>query len=135
MQSKWQTWFVKIVNWCLHTYFNPRTRVGCDRLSHILHTLTDGFQSTHPCRVRHKRQGDVVAIKMKVTTTANKAYGLGNIPAELVPIPNSATMMRVTARTADQGIGRNLQINGDGSMFLLSTNRGDTFNTQVTWII
>ena len=94
-----------------------------------------GWNSTGAAGVFYKRQGDVVALKLQVTTTANQSLNLGNIPAELVPIPNNGTMMRVTAWTADQSIGRNLQINGDGSMILLSTNRGDTFNTQVTWII
>lgn len=94
-----------------------------------------GWISTGIAGVYYKRQGDVVALKMQVTTTANQTYGLGNIPASLVPIPNDFTMMRVTAWATDQGIGRNLQINSDGSMFLLKYPRGDTFNTQVTWII
>ncbi len=94
-----------------------------------------GWNSTGVAGVYYKRQGDVVALKMLVTTTANQAYGLGRIPAELVPIPNNGTMMRVTAWNVDQSIGRNLQINGDGTMVLLASNRVDTFNTQVTWII
>ena len=93
------------------------------------------WNSTGVAGVFYKRQGDVVALKMQVTTTANQAYSLGKIPVSLVPIQNSGTMMRVTAWTADQSIGRNLQINSDGSMSLLASNRGDTFNTQVTWII
>ncbi len=91
--------------------------------------------STGVAGVYYKRQGDVVALKMQVNTTANQAYGLGEIPVELVPIPNNGTMMRVTAFNVDQSIGRNLQINGDGTMVLLSSDRGDTINTQVTWII
>ena len=94
-----------------------------------------GWISTGVAGVFYKRQGDVVALRMQVATTANQAYSLGNIPVSLVPIKNSGTMMRVTAWTADQSIGRNLQFNSDGSMVLLSSSRGDTFNTQVTWII
>ena len=97
--------------------------------------INTGWNSTGTAGVYYKRQGDVVALKMQVTTTANQAYGLGNIPVALVPIQNAGTMMRVTAWTVDQSIGRNLQINGDGSMVLSPSNRGDTINTQVTWII
>lgn len=93
------------------------------------------WNSTGVAGVYYKRQGDVVALKMQVTTTANQAYNLGRIPAELIPIPNNGTMMRVPAWNADQSIGRNLQINPDGVMTLLPSSRGDTFNTQVTWII
>lgn len=93
------------------------------------------WRSTGVSGVYYKRQGDVVALKMQVTTTANQAYGLGKIPVELIPIPSTGAMMRVTAWTAEQSFGRNLQIDGDGSMALLASNRGDTFNTQVTWII
>lgn len=93
------------------------------------------WNSTGVAGVYYKRQGNVVALKMQVTTTANQAYSLGKIPVSLLPIQNAGTMMRVPAWTADQGIGRNLQINSDGSMVLLASNRGDTFNTQVTWII
>lgn len=91
--------------------------------------------STGVSGVFYKRQGDVVALKMQVATTANQTFNLGNIPVALLPIPNNGTMMRVTAWTADQALGRNLQINQDGSMVLLPSGRGDTFNTQVTWII
>lgn len=94
-----------------------------------------GWNSTGVAGVYYKQQGDVVALKMQVNTTANKTYGLGKIPVSLLPIQNAGTMMRVPAWTADQSIGRNLQINSDGSMALLASNRGDTFNTQVTWII
>ena len=72
---------------------------------------------------------------MQVTTTANQTYSLGKIPSSLVNSPNNGTMMRVPAWTVDQSVGRNLQINQDGAMNLLAFNRGDTFNTQVTWII
>ena len=94
-----------------------------------------GWNSTGVAGVYYKRQGDVVALKMQVNTTANQAYGLGKIPLSLLPIQNAGTMMRVTAWTADQTFGRNLQIDPNGSMALLASNRGDTFNTQVTWII
>ena len=95
-----------------------------------------GWNSTGVSGVYYKRQGDVVALRMQVTTTANQAYGLGKIPVSLLPIQNAGTMMRVTAWTVDQSIGRNLQFsNSDGSMVLLSSSRGDAFNTQVTWII
>ncbi len=94
-----------------------------------------GWISTGVSGVYYKRQGDVVALKMQVTTTANESLNLGSIPVALVPIPNNGTMMRVASWTANQTFGRNLQISGDGSMFLLASNRGDTFNTQVTWII
>ena len=40
-----------------------------------------------------------------------------------------------TSWTLDQTIGRNLQINSNGSIGLLASSRGDAFNTQVTWII
>ncbi|WJQ86088.1 hypothetical protein QSV38_02165 [Streptococcus parasuis] len=94
-----------------------------------------GWNSTGVAGVYYKRQGDVVALKLQVATTANQTFNLGNIPVALLPIQNNGTMMRVTAWTADQALGRNLQFNQDGSMILLSSNRGDTFNTQVTWII
>ena len=97
--------------------------------------INTGWISTGAPGVDYKRQGDVVALRMRITTTDNQTYSLGRIPAELIPIPNGGTMMRVTAWTAEQSIGRNLQINVDGTMALLQTNRGDTFNTQVTWII
>ncbi len=93
------------------------------------------WNSTGVAGVYYKRQGDVVALKMQVTTTANQSLNLGKIPVSLVPIPNNGTMMRVTAWTAEQSFGRNLQISSDGSMALLASSRGDTFNTQVTWII
>ncbi|MGC6569693.1 phage tail protein [Streptococcus sp. VTCC 12886] len=94
-----------------------------------------GWNSTGVAGVYYKRQGDVVALKLQVTTTANQSLNLGSIPVALLPIANNGTMMRVTAWTTDQSFGRNLQINGDGSMVLLASNRGDTINTQVTWII
>ena len=97
--------------------------------------INTGWISTGTPGVHYKRQGDVVALRLRLNTTANQAYGLGRIPVELLPIPGIGAMMRVTAWTAEQTFGRNLQINGDGSMVLLSANRGDTFNTQVTWII
>ena len=97
--------------------------------------INTGWISTGTIGVHYKRQGDVVALRLQLNTTANQAYGLGRIPVELLPIPNSGTMMRVTAWTADQRIGRNLQINGDGTMVLPPSDRGDTINTQVTWII
>ena len=94
-----------------------------------------GWNSTGVSGVYYKRQGDVVALKLQIKTTANRTFDLGKIPSSLVPIPGNGTMMRVTAWTADQTFGRNLQINSDGSMALLASNRGDTVNTQVTWII
>lgn len=93
------------------------------------------WMSTGVSGVYYKRQGDVVALKLQVATTANQQLNLGRIPAGLVPIQNAGTMMRVASWNVDQGIGRNLQINGDGTMLLLSSNRGETINTQVTWII
>ena len=97
--------------------------------------INTGWISTGVAGVYYKRQGDVVALKLQVTTKANQPLNLGSIPVPLLPIPNNGTMMRVTAWTGDQSIGRNLQINGDGTMVLLPSNRGDTINTQVTWII
>ena len=97
--------------------------------------INTGWISTGVAGVYYKRHGDVVALKMQVTTTANQAYGLGSIPVALLPIQNSGAMMRVASWTGDQSFGRNLPIYGDGTMVLLPTNRGDTFNTQVTWII
>lgn len=97
--------------------------------------INTGWISTGATGVHYKRQGDVVALRLRLNTTANQAYDLGKIPVALLPIPNNGTMMRVASWTADQGIGQNLQINVDGTMALLSSNRGDTINTQVTWII
>ena len=97
--------------------------------------INTGWISTGATGVYYKRQGDVVALRLRITTTANQSYDLGRIPVELLPIQNNGTMMRVASWTADQSFGRNLQINGDGTMSLLSSNRGDTINTQVTWII
>ena len=97
--------------------------------------INTGWISTGTAGVYYKRQGDVVSLKIQVNTTANQAYGLGRIPVALVPIPSTGAMMRVTAWTTDQSIGRNLQFTSDGGIVLLPSSRGDTFNTQVTWII
>ena len=94
-----------------------------------------GWTSTGVSGVFYKRQGDVVALKMQVTTTANQSLNLGKIPVSLVPLQNAGTMIRVAIWNVDQAVGRNLQINGDGTMLLLSSNHAGTINTQVTWII
>ena len=98
--------------------------------------INTGWNSTGTSGVYYKRQGDVVALRMQVTTTANQVYGLGKIPVSLLPIQNAGTMMQVTAWTTEQSFSRNLQFYySDGSMFLLASNRGGPFNTQATWII
>ncbi|MDG3132262.1 DUF859 domain-containing protein [Streptococcus suis] len=97
--------------------------------------VNTSWLSTGVSGVYYKRQGDVVALKIQVTTIADQHTNLGRIPVGILPIPNSGTMFRVTAWTTEQSIGRNLQINSDGSMALLPSGRADTFNTQITWII
>ena len=94
-----------------------------------------GWNSTGVSGVFYKRQGDVVALKMQVTTTANQSLNLGKIPVSLVPLQNAGTMIRVAIWNVDQTVGRNLQINGDGTMLLLSSSHAGAINTQVTWII
>ena len=42
--------------WLLVCYFNPRTHVGCDICRRSGLSPKFGFQSTHPCGVRHSFQ-------------------------------------------------------------------------------
>ncbi|HEL2057769.1 TPA: DUF859 domain-containing protein [Streptococcus suis] len=85
--------------------------------------------------VHYKRVGDTVYLRMWITATANQALSLGSIPAELVPISGTGTMFRVPGWAVDQSIGRNLQINEGGTISLLTSNRSDTFRTQISWAI
>ncbi|WP_203263686.1 DUF859 family phage minor structural protein [Streptococcus uberis] len=95
--------------------------------------VNTGWISTGVSGVYYKRTGDVVAVKFEVTTTANSGMGIGSVPSSLAP--TNGIMFRVPAWSLDQSIGRNLQINSDGSMTLLSTSRGDLFRHQVSWLI
>ena len=49
---------VRLVNtffYIAHESFNPRTRVGCDKIKTGVTLLTRLFQSTHPCGVRRSK--------------------------------------------------------------------------------
>lgn len=96
--------------------------------------INTGWVSTGVSGVYYKRTGDVVAVKMEINTTANQAFNLGSIPASYIPVASGA-MYRLQAWSLDQTVGRNLQISTDGSMSLLSTNRGDLYRAQITWTI
>lgn len=96
--------------------------------------INTGWVSTGVSGVYYKRTGDVVAVKMEINTTANQAFDLGSIPVSYIPLATGA-MYRLQAWSLDQTVGRNLQISADGSMSLLSTNRGDLYRTQITWTI
>lgn len=96
--------------------------------------INTGWISTGVSGVYYKRTGDVVAVKMEINTTANQAFNLGSIPASYIPVASGA-MYRLQAWSLDQTVGRNLQISTDGSMSLLSTNRGDLYRAQITWTI
>lgn len=95
--------------------------------------INTGWVSTGVSGVYYKRTGDLVSVKFEVTTTANSGMGIGSVPSSLAPA--NGIMFRVPAWSLDQSIGRNLQINSDGSMALLSTSRGDLFRHQVSWTI
>lgn len=95
--------------------------------------INTGWVSTGVSGVYYKRTGDLVSVKFEVTTTANSGMGIGSVPSSLAPA--NGIMFRVPAWSLDQSIGRNLQINSDGSMTLLSTSRGDLFRHQVSWTI
>lgn len=95
--------------------------------------INTGWISTGVSGVYYKRTGDLVSVKFEVTTSANSGMGIGSVPSSLAPA--NGIMFRVPAWSLDQSIGRNLQINSDGSMTLLSTSRGDLFRHQVSWTI
>ncbi|MCK1227810.1 DUF859 family phage minor structural protein [Streptococcus uberis] len=95
--------------------------------------VNTGWISTGVSGVYYKQIGDLVTVKMEVTTTANSGMGIGSVPSSLAP--TNGIMFRVPAWSLDQSIGRNLQINSDGSMTLLSTSRGDLFRAQISWTI
>lgn len=95
--------------------------------------INTGWVSTGVSGVYYKRTGDLVSVKIEVTTSANSGMGIGSVPSSLAPA--NGIMFRVPAWSLDQSIGRNLQINSDGSMTLLSTSRGDLFRHQVSWTI
>lgn len=95
--------------------------------------INTGWVSTGVSGVYYKRTGDVVSVKFEVTTSANSGMVIGSVPSSLAPA--NGIMFRVPAWSLDQSIGRNLQINSDGSMTLLSTSRGDEIRTQVSWTI
>lgn len=95
--------------------------------------VNTGWVSTGVSGVYYKRTGDLVTVKMEVTTTANANMDIGKVPSSLVPA--NGLMLRVTAWTTDHLFGRNLQIGSEGGMTLISTGRGDLFRTQVSWLI
>lgn len=95
--------------------------------------VNTGWISTGVSGVYYKRTGDLVSVKFEVTTSANSGMGIGSVPSSLAPA--NGIMFRVPAWSLDQSIGRNLQINSDGSMTLLSTSRGDLFRAQISWTI
>lgn len=95
--------------------------------------INTGWVSTGVSGVYYKQTGDLVTVKMEVTTTANANMDIGKVPSSLVPA--NGLMLRVTAWTTDHLFGRNLQIGSEGGMTLISTGRGDLFRTQVSWLI
>lgn len=95
--------------------------------------INTGWVSTGVSGVYYKRTGDIVTVKISVTTTANANMDIGKVPSSLVPA--NGLMLRVTAWTIDHLFGRNLQIGSEGGMTLISTGRGDLFRTQVSWTI
>lgn len=95
--------------------------------------VNTGWISTGVSGVYYKRTGDLVTVKMEVTTTANANMDIGKVPSSLVPA--NGLMLRVTAWTTDHLFGRNLQIGSEGGMTLITTGRGDLFRTQVSWLI
>lgn len=95
--------------------------------------INTGWVSTGVSGVYYKQTGDLVTVKFEVTTSANAGFGIGYVPSSIAPA--NGLMFRVPAWSLDQSIGRNLQVNSDGNMTLLSTSRGDLFRTQVSWTI
>ncbi|WP_203266126.1 DUF859 family phage minor structural protein [Streptococcus uberis] len=95
--------------------------------------INTGWVSTGVSGVYYKQTGDIVTVKISVTTTANQNLDIGSVPASLVPA--NGLMLRVASWTTDQSFGRNLQIGTSGGMTLISTSRGDEIRTQVSWTI
>ncbi|WP_203261793.1 DUF859 family phage minor structural protein [Streptococcus uberis] len=95
--------------------------------------INTGWVSTGVSGVYYKQTGDIVTVKISVTTTANQNLDIGSVPASLVPA--NGLMLRVASWTTDQSFGRNLQIGTGGGMTLISTSRGDEIRTQVSWTI
>lgn len=95
--------------------------------------INTGWISTGVSGVYYKQTGDIVTVKISVTTTANKNLDIGSVPASLVPA--NGLMLRVASWTTDQTFGRNLQVGTSGGMTLISTSRGDEIRTQVSWTI
>lgn len=95
--------------------------------------INTGWVSTGVSGVYYKRTGDLVTVKISVTTTANRNLDIGSVPASLVPA--NGLMLRVASWTTDQTFGRNLQVGTSGGMTLISSSRGDEIRTQVSWTI
>lgn len=95
--------------------------------------INTGWVSTGVSGVYYKQTGDLVTVKFEVTTSANAGFGIGYVPSSIAPA--NGLMFRVPAWSLDQSIGRNLQVNSDGNMTLLSTSRGDLFRAQISWTI
>ncbi|MFM9350360.1 DUF859 domain-containing protein [Streptococcus uberis] len=95
--------------------------------------INTGWVSTGVSGVYYKQTGDLVTVKFEVTTIANAGFGIGYVPSSIAPA--NGLMFRVPAWSLDQSIGRNLQVNSDGNMTLLSTSRGDLFRSQISWTI
>lgn len=95
--------------------------------------INTGWVSTGVSGVYYKQTGDIVTVKISVTTTANQNLDIGSVPSSIAPA--NGLMFRVPAWSLDQSIGRNLQVGTSGGMTLLSTSRGDEIRTQVSWTI
>lgn len=95
--------------------------------------INTGWVSTGVSGVYYKQTGDIVTVKISVTTTANQNLDIGSVPASLVPA--NGLMLRVASWTTDQSFGRNLQVGTSGGMTLISSSRGDEIRTQVSWTI
>ena len=54
--------------WIIESYFNPRTRMGCDSSTGGVNYITKIFQSTHPYGVRHERTTPVLWCKQFQST-------------------------------------------------------------------
>lgn len=95
--------------------------------------INTGWVSTGVSGVYYKQTGDIVTVKISVTTTANQNLDIGSVPSSLVPA--NGLMLRVASWTTDQSFGRNLQVGTSGGMTLISSSRGDEIRTQVSWTI
>ena len=72
-----------------HSYFNPRTREGCDWLADGVTTAEVEFQSTHPRRVRRNLNQLNVSIILYFNPRTREGCDMADIAAVADPIPIS----------------------------------------------